>query len=134
MDNIILNKRLSTPICTGTPWAQQGTKPQSRDLGQDQVSFKEILSKRLESESRVAFSKHAIERVVSRNVDLSETNMERLNAGVRMAEEKGLNAPLILMDSTAFVVNIKNNRVITVVHQDSLKGAVFTNIDGTVMI
>ena len=51
-----------------------------------------------------------------------------------MAEEKGLKEPLILLGSTAFVVNVRNNKVVTVVNEDSLKGTVFTNIDGTVMI
>ena len=51
-----------------------------------------------------------------------------------MAEEKGLKEPPILLGSTAFVVNVKNNKVVTVVNEDSLKGTVFTNIDGTVMI
>ena len=41
---------------------------------------------------------------------------------------------LLMMDSTAFVVNVKNNRVVTVVNEESLKGTVFTNIDGTVMV
>ncbi len=53
---------------------------------------------------------------------------------MKLAGEKGLKAPLILMDSTAFVVNVKNNRVVTVVNEESLKGTVFTNIDGTVMV
>lgn len=41
---------------------------------------------------------------------------------------------MILMDTTAFVVNVPNNKVVTVVNDESLKGSVFTNIDGTVMI
>lgn len=82
----------------------------------------------------MAFSKHAVERVMERSVDISSDKLERLNEGVKLAGEKGLKAPLILMDSTAFVVNVKNNRVVTVVNEESLKGTVFTNIDGTVMV
>ena len=52
----------------------------------------------------------------------------------RLKEERGLREPLILLGTTAFVVNVKNNKVVTVVNEDSLKGTVFTNIDGTVMI
>ena len=75
-----------------------------------------------------------MERVVERGVDVSSEKLDRLNEGVRMAEEKGLREPLILLGTTAFVVNVKNNKVGTVVNEDSLKGTVFTNIDGTVMI
>lgn len=60
--------------------------------------------------------------------------MERLNEGLKLAVEKGLSDPLILVGSTAFVVNVKNNKVITVVNQENLKGTVFTNIDGTVLV
>lgn len=72
--------------------------------------------------------------MVERGVDVSSEKLDRLNEGVRMAEEKGLREPLILLGTTAFVVNVKNNKVVTVVNEDSLKGTVFTNIDGTVMI
>ena len=67
-------------------------------------------------------------------MDVSSEKLDRLNEGVRMAEEKGLREPLILLGTNAFVVNVKNNKVVTVVNEDSLKGTVFTNIDGTVMI
>ena len=71
---------------------------------------------------------------MERGVDVSSEKLDRLNEGVRMAEEKGLREPLILLGTTAFVVNVKYNKVVTVVNVDSLKGPVFTNIDGTVMI
>ena len=59
---------------------------------------------------------------------------EACSYAYRLAEEKGLRTPLILMDTTAFLVNVPNNKVVTVVNDESLKGSVFTNIDGTVMI
>ena len=63
-----------------------------------------------------------------------EEGMAHMHTLRAMAEEKGLREPLILLGTTAFVVNVKNNKVVTVVNEDSLKGTVFTNIDGTVMI
>ena len=129
MDSMIYNKMLHTPIYTGTP----GEPPRPREKTNDNA-FKELLEQRLKEESQVSFSKHAMERVVERGVDVSSEKLDRLNEGVRMAEEKGLREPLILLGTTAFVVNVKNNKVVTVVNEDSLKGTVFTNIDGTVMI
>ena len=82
----------------------------------------------------VSFSKHAAQRAAQRSIDLSADNIARLNAGVRLAEEKGLNDTLILVDKTAFVVNVRNNLVITAVHGTDLDGNVFTNIDGTVIM
>lgn len=131
MDSMIYNRLLRTPICTGSPWESKknGEKAESSE-----TSFQELLEQKLKEESQVTFSKHAMERVMERGVDVSSENLERLNEGVKLAEEKGLKEPLILLDSTAFVVNVKNNKVITVVNEDGLKGTVFTNIDGTVMI
>lgn len=131
MDSMIYNKLLHNPVYTGTPWEAGKTKTQEEG---SKSAFKELLEQKLAEESQVSFSKHAMERVVERGVDVSSGNIERLNQGVRLAEEKGLKEPLILLDSTAYVVNVKNNKVVTVVNEDSLKGTVFTNIDGTVMI
>ena len=106
----------------------------AREGTEESSAFKELLEQKLKEESQVTFSRHAVERVMERSVDVSSDKLERLNEGVKLAGEKGLKAPLILMDSTAFVVNVKNNRVVTVVNEESLKGTVFTNIDGTVMV
>ena len=113
MDSMIYNKMLHTPICTGKPWEAARNRP--AEGTEESSAFKELLEQKLKEESQVTFSRHAVERVMERS-------------------EKGLKAPLILMDSTAFVVNVKNNRVVTVVNEESLKGTVFTNIDGTVMV
>ena len=132
MESIIYNKMLHTPIYTGTPGEPPANRP--RESAGSDNAFKELLEQKIREESQVSFSKHAIERVVERGVDVSSEKIERLNEGIRMAEEKGLKEPLILLGSTAFVVNVKNNKVVTVVNEDSLKGTVFTNIDGTGMI
>ena len=131
MDSMIYNKMLHTPIYMGTSGEPPKSRPREKT---NDNAFKELLEQRLKEESQVSFSKHAMERVVERGVDVSSEKLDRLNEGVRMAEEKGLREPLILLGTTAFVVNVKNNKVVTVVNEDSLKGTVFTNIDGTVMI
>ncbi|MGN1086427.1 MAG: TIGR02530 family flagellar biosynthesis protein, partial [Porcipelethomonas sp.] len=73
-------------------------------------------------------------RVMERNIDLSDENIERLNEGVKLAGEKGLDDTLILLDNAAFIVSVRNNTVITTVNKDEMTGNVFTNIDGTVVI
>ncbi|CUS89685.1 flagellar operon protein [Candidatus Kryptonium thompsonii] len=50
------------------------------------------------------------------------------------AEQKNTRDVLILLRDIAFIVNVKNRTVITVVDSDSLKEHVFTNIDGAVII
>ena len=131
MSDLFIN-RLSIPIVTGNALPQ--AKPQQAPEQESGQSFKDILQARLAAQSGVEFSKHAVSRVVERGIEVSESNMSRLNEGVRIAQEKGLNDTLILIDKTAFIVNIKNSKVITTVSEESLKGNVFTNIDGTIII
>ncbi|NLY49090.1 MAG: flagellar protein [Clostridiales bacterium] len=97
------------------------------------VPFHEILkSKQVSMTSELKFSKHANERLASRNIDLSEDQYRRLEMGARMAYEKGIRESLVMVDDLAFIVNIKNNTVITAVNEGEEK--VFTNIDGAVII
>lgn len=134
MDPLRYNQLLQRPVYTGNPVDIQQNRDSRETSGEENTSFQKVLEEKLREESGISFSKHAMERVAERNVDVSAEQLERLNEEVRLAEEKGLRTPLILMDTTAFVVNVPNNKVVTVVNDESLKGSVFTNIDGTVMI
>jgi flagellar operon protein len=129
MNNIDF-KRISTPITTGIPH----TSPQEVADSVSCRSFKDILQEQIDEKTGVNFSRHAINRVMERNIDLSAENLERLNEGIKLAEEKGLDDTLILLDGAAFIVSVKNNTVITTVNKDEMTGNVFTNIDGTVVI
>ena len=118
------------PVTTGAP--QPVSSPAVTP--KDDRPFSEILAEEIKSKSNVSFTKHAIQRVATRNIDVSEASMERLSEGIKLAAEKGLGETLILVDKTAFIVNAGTNRVITAVTGTDLKGNVFTNIEGTVII
>jgi flagellar operon protein len=107
-----------------------------KDVNDDAAkdSFKSILTEMLRKNSEVNFSKHAVKRAIDHNIELTDENLSCLNEGVKMASEKNLEEPLILVGNTAFLVNIPNNTVITAVDSSDMKGNVFTNIDGTVII
>ncbi|MCL1848454.1 MAG: flagellar protein [Clostridiales bacterium] len=134
--------RFYTPVTTGTPHVSRPGQPsqpkeaegQAPEQAAAQTTFRQALEDQLQKSSDVSFSKHAVNRAIERKLDLSEDNIARLNKGVRLAEEKKLEDPLILVDKTAFLVNMKHNRVITTVDAEELMGNVFTNIDGTVII
>ena len=93
-------------------------------------SFAEELRTMLSGKSQVQFSNHAIKRLESREIDA----LERLNKGVELAAQKGCGQSLILVDGTAYIVSVANNKVITTVSQADLKENVFTNIDSTVIV
>lgn len=136
VDNLYLG-RLSLPITTGTAQPHRDAHDaaaQPAAAQPDSSPFQALLERQLQQNAGVEFSKHAVSRVAQRNIELTDSSLERLNQGVRLAQEKGLDSALILIDRTAFIVSAQNNRVITTVGEGDLTGNVFTNIDGTVII
>ena len=95
-------------------------------------SFFDILQAANEESTSVKFSKHANERLSSRNIELSTSQMERLNNGTQMARSKGIKESLVCVDDYSFIVNVRNNMVVTALSREDEK--VFTNIDGAVII
>lgn len=94
-------------------------------------------SKLLEAANKsngIKFSKHAIERLISRGLSLNQSHVERLNQAVDTARNKGANESLVLIDELALVVSIKNRTVITAMLSGETKGNVFTSIDSTVIV
>lgn len=114
----------------------QGTLQEqtSEKVNSDGRSFSDELRELLQG-SGVQFSNHAIKRLESRDIDVTENDViERLNKGVELAAQKGCGQSLILIDSNAYIVSVANNKVITTVSQNDLKENVFTNIDSTVIV
>lgn len=133
MDNIRLN--YYGPITTGVP-REIGTvsrDEKSNANEQEANSFQDVLLETIQQNSQVNFSRHAVKRAVAHGIEITPENLARLNEGIRIASEKQLEDTLILVDQTAFVVNAKNNTVITAMSNGNAKGNIFTNIEGTVI-
>ncbi len=98
-------------------------------------SFTPTTAEQLEIMSGINFSRHAVERINQRNIDVMTGGMlQRLSKGVELAESKGSDDALVIVDRTAFVVSVRSNKVITAVNADDMQGNVFTNIDSTVIM
>lgn len=130
MDDIRL--KFYKPIVTGSPGAVR-TTPADKTAKGGESSFQDVLAETIKG-GGASFSKHAVKRVTEREIEFTAENLARLNEGIRMASEKNLGDTLIMVDGTAFVVNARNNTIITAVNEDSAKGRVFTNIEGTVIV
>ena len=108
-------------------------KTTGKDWAVQSQSFAEIFEqKKAEGNSELRFSKHASERLISRNIDLSESQKERLQSAVKAAEAKGIKESLVMMDNLAFIINVKNNTVVTAVTGGEER--IFSNIDGAVVV
>lgn len=108
-------------------------KSSSNNLnGLHKLSFEEALQKVTEDTGELKFSKHANERLNSRHIDLSKSQIERLASGANKAREKGIKESLVMVDNISFIVNVRNNTVITAVNEG--EDRIFTNIDGAVIM
>ncbi len=100
-------------------------------------TFEDILSQKTGLDSEIQslkFSKHADERLVDRNIFLTEDQLGRLAEGARKADEKGIRESLVIMDNLSFIINIKNKTVITAMDHAENEEHIYTNIDGAVII
>lgn len=83
--------------------------------------------------SSLKFSNHSLERMHSRGISYSPDQMKSIENAVAKAAAKGSKDTLVLTDSSALIVSVKNGTVVTVMDRAAMKENVFTNIDSTVM-
>jgi flagellar operon protein len=93
-------------------------------------AFGDVLA---EKTAQVQFSGHALQRVRRRGIEVDTTTLARLQNGVDRAAGKGARESVVFVDSTAFVVSVRNRTVITAVDREHMKDHVFTNIDSAVI-
>lgn len=98
------------------------------------LSFRDILTQKSGENTEVKFSKHAANRLSSRNIELTDNQLGRLNEGTKKAQSKGIKESLIMVDSLVFIVNVPSNTVVTAMNQEETKDNIFTNIDGAVIM
>lgn len=92
-------------------------------------SFDSIFQREFE---KIKFSNHAAKRIESRELQLSSTDMDKLQDAVNRAEAKGAKDSLVMMNNRAFIVNIPNKTVITALDMAQSNENIFTNIDSVV--
>lgn len=113
----------------GTEALKQTKKPFG-EIAAPKTSFDEVFAEEL---SKIKFSGHAQSRMISRELDLNENEMLRLENAVEKAEMKGANESLIMLEDKAFIVSIKNKTVITALDRSQMQDNVVTNIDSAVI-
>lgn len=78
------------------------------------------------------YTKHAKKRMEQRNITLNSNSLGRLASMVEKAFKKGSKESLLLVDNVAFIVNIQNNRLVTVMNREEMNENVITNVDSVV--
>lgn len=82
----------------------------------------------------IKLSYHASKRLEQRGIQLGKETLEKIAEAVDKAAAKGSKETLVLMQDTAFIVNVKNRTIVTAVNGPSLSEGVFTQIDSAVII
>lgn len=111
----------------------QPTRLNQASHTQEGLSFQDILTTKTQ-DVQMKFSKHAINRLESRNIEMTDAQIERLKEGTAQANEKGIKDSLVIVDQMAFIVNVPSNTVVTAMNQSETNENIFTNIDGAVII
>ncbi len=131
LDNLNFNRNYSIQQMQDILAGNRNKASEAKNSNVLGSSFEEILAKQKEQASGLKFSKHASERLIDRDIDMTDEQLERLENGTKKAGLKGINESLVMVDGMAFIVNVKNNTVITAVTGDD--EMVFSNIDGAVI-
>ncbi len=124
-----MDPRLSPVSRAGGLTPVEGTRSAVPPKATDGPSFAESLG----GELGIRFSAHAQARLQSRGVSFDSGQMARLQSGVDAAAAKGSREALVLLDSVAMVVAVRNRTVVTAMPHDETGPAVFTNIDSAVI-
>jgi flagellar operon protein len=137
---------LNTVNSVGTGAVDSTRQPNARGVGagSDNSVFRDQLSALQNTmpstanapgaTSPLKFSNHAIDRMQARGIHFSPDELLRIEGAVNKAASKGAKDTLLLTDSSALIVSVKDKTVVTVMDKAQLKDNVFTNIDSTVMI
>ena len=98
-------------------------------------SFRDVLTQQgVTPGTGLKFSAHAIQRLQSRNITLSQDDVQKMNVMADKAAAKGAQQSLFMLHDVGMIVSIKNRTVITAVDSDSMRENVFTNIDSAAVI
>lgn len=125
------------PNVTKTP-TQKSVDVSNRLPKEGEVSeFKKILESKIDSKpvhGGIELSVHAAKRLEERKIDFRGDEYMKVKDAMTKLKEKGGQNSLIVSDQAAYIVDVKNNKLITAVDKGSMSENVFTKIDSTIFI
>lgn len=105
--------------------------------GVSETEFQKILEGSLENKpihGGIELSSHAIKRLEERKIDFRGDEYMKVKEAMTKLKDKGSQSSLIVSDKAAYIVDVKNNKLVTAVDKDSMSDNVFTKIDSTIFI
>ena len=134
MNTVVPNAALVPPGVVSAPAVTRPGAGAGAGAGApvDGPSFANVLAQSTQAAAAPKFSRHALERVNQRGISIDQPTLQRLAGGMSRAGAKGSRDAVVFVDSTAFVVSVPNNTVVTAVDSEHMREHVFTNIDSAV--
>ncbi|WP_411676485.1 TIGR02530 family flagellar biosynthesis protein [Caproicibacter sp.] len=133
MNDIQFRKNYSAWIGPTYPVQPEIQNPKTRQTDSaGKGSFSEILQ--TVRQGGLTFSKHALQRMDERQIEVSPELMARMSGAAEKAKTKGVRDALMMSGDTAFIVNIPSSTVVTMMNGGEMKENIFTNIDGAVIL
>ena len=135
MEDIQFQKKYSAIVSPNYEVNAEKTKSQqANSVDQSNSRFGQIFSQTIQQKQSLTFSKHALQRMDSRQIQVSPQLITQINQAVEKAKSKGIKDALILDGKTAFIVNVPSSTVVTTMSGQEMADNVFTNIDGAVIL
>lgn len=125
MDQVTINRVSLQPGIRQPITSKQVTPPK-------QAFLQHLHEATVKTELKV--SKHANQRLLERNIHISDAQWQLVSDKVSEARSKGVKDSLVLMEQAALIVSAKNATVITAMDRTEAKNQLFTNIDGTIVL
>lgn len=110
----------------------RGQNKNLNNTSDKKADFGTVLQKEIQKNQNIKFSKHALERLEQRKIQLTTKEVDKIDNAISKAAEKGIKETLIIMNNKAFIASVPNRTVITAAADNQLKENVFTNIDGAI--
>src|SRR5690625_1458932 len=107
--------------------------PKSHVSKKQRTSQKDFASLLTEAQ-KVKVSKHAKQRMIERNIQISEDKWQDISEKMNEARMKGITDALVVTDNTTLVVSTKNNTVVTALLSEEANDKIFTNINGAIVL
>ncbi len=107
----------------------------------DKSEFGELLKSKVEQGGEqkpihggINLSTHAAKRLSERQIDFNGDEYLKVKDAMTKLREKGSKDSLVITDKAAYIVDVRNNKVVTAVDKASMNENVFTKIDSTVFV
>jgi len=112
------------------PPKKQEFKSENRNV-ENNTDFKEVLDDQLKD---LKISGHAAKRLKERNLEMDPLEYLKLKEAVLQLRKKGGNDSLVITGKAAYIIDIKNQTIVTAMDKENMENNVFTKIDSTMVI